>query len=91
LHAQRQNGFDKISISDSIAQNTLFFHENHIRNPIAMKETSRRRRITVTSSLNEITPDKDKLGNRVVGGGGVASLAPTPFHSRLLYRYLKTT
>jgi hypothetical protein len=43
-----------------------------------MKETSRRR-ITVTSSLNEITTDQ--LGNRVVarGGGRCLSARPHPF------------
>jgi hypothetical protein len=46
--------------------------------------------VTVTSSLNEIF--RDQLGNRVdVSGGGVTLLALTPFYSRLLERYLKTT
>jgi hypothetical protein len=44
----------------------------------SMKETSRRR-ITVTSSLNEISTDQ--LRNRVVTGGGIT---PIPFYSRLL-------
>jgi hypothetical protein len=42
-----------------------------------MKETSRRR-INVTSSLNEIFTDQ--LGNRVAArGGGITLPAPTPF------------
>jgi hypothetical protein len=49
-----------------------------------MKETHKRR-ITVTSSLNQISTDQ--LGNG--GGGGV--LRPTPFYSRLLDWYFKTS
>jgi hypothetical protein len=54
-----------------------------------MRETPRRK-ITVTSSFNEISTDQ--LGYRVVvKGGGVTLPVPTPFCSRLLDRYLKTT
>jgi hypothetical protein len=54
-----------------------------------MKETPRRK-ITVTSSFNEIS--RDQLGNRVVvREGGVTPPVPTPFYSSLLDRYLKTT
>ncbi len=49
----------------------------------------RSRIITVTSSSNEISTDK--LGNRVVVRGGVSLPAPTPFYSRLLDKYVKTT
>jgi len=40
-----------------------------------IKETLRRRRIAVTSSLNEISTDQ--LGNRVMERGGGATPAPT--------------
>jgi hypothetical protein len=51
-----------------------------------MKETPRRR-ITVTSSSNEISTDQ--LGNRVVVR--VARASPISLCSRLLDRYVKTT
>jgi hypothetical protein len=52
-----------------------------------MKDTPRRR-ITATSSVNEIFPDQ--MGNRVVVSfGGVTPLVHTPFLSRLLDKYLK--
>jgi hypothetical protein len=53
-----------------------------------MKEIPRE--ITVTSSLNEMSADQ--LGNGVVvRGRGVTPPDPTPFYSRPLDRYLKTT
>jgi hypothetical protein len=53
-----------------------------------MKETPKRR-ITVTSSLNEIA--MNQLGNRAVAKGrGVTPSAAIPFYSRFLDKYLKT-
>jgi hypothetical protein len=51
---------------------------------VCMKEIPRKR-ITVTSSLNEMSTDQ--LRNRMA----VTLPASTPFYSRLLERYLKTT
>jgi hypothetical protein len=57
------------------------------------KKEAQRRSITVMSSLNEISTDQ--LGNGMVmvkGGGALLSPpTPTPFYSRLLDRYSKTT
>jgi hypothetical protein len=50
-----------------------------------MKETQRRR-ITVTSSLYE-----KYVGNEIGWGKGRRRYSPTPFYSRLLDKYLKTT
>jgi hypothetical protein len=50
-----------------------------------MKETPRRR-ITVTSSLNEISTNHGWIEG---DEGGIAPSVPTPFYSRLLDRYLK--
>ncbi len=59
-----------------------------------MKKISRRR-MTGTSSLNEISTDQlgKRMGGKRRGGGGrgVITPAPTPFCSRLLERYFKTT
>jgi hypothetical protein len=65
-----------------------------------MKEIARRR-ITITSSMKEIPRRriityvvysiKEISTNQLGNGGGVTPPAPTPFYSRILDKYLKTT
>ncbi len=62
-----------------------FYHHHLILNLPCMKETARVR-ISVKSSLNEISTDQ--LGQR---GEGVTPPTSTPLYRRLLDRYLKTT
>jgi hypothetical protein len=52
-----------------------------------MKETPRKR-ITVRSSLTEISTDQ--LRNQGVDEWGIIQPAPNSFYSKLLGRYLKT-
>ncbi len=73
-----------MTTSTFISSSVIYFRGN------IMKESSKWR-ITVTSSSNETFTDP--LGNKVGGEGGEALFRPplTPFYSRLLGRYLKTT